>query len=169
MTLCTDDRQSTGLFDLRRQLDIRTTTSHVGGDGHGTLTIGALTSQCHDVGLLLVQLGIQHLMGDTLTSARLRVHIHIEHTAQQLRDLHRGGTDQCRTTRVTHLHDLLDHSLIFLTGRLIHTVILVITDHRTVGWNLHHIQFVDIPELTSLRRGSTGHTSQLMVHTEVVL
>ena len=37
---------------------------------------------------LLVQLGIQHLMGDAFTLASLWVDIHVKHTAQQLRDFH---------------------------------------------------------------------------------
>ena len=88
MTFCADDGQTTGSLDLRRQLDIGTTTCHVGGDGDGTLAVGRLTSQSHNVSLLLVQLGIQHLMGDAFTLASLWVDIHVKHTAQQLRDFH---------------------------------------------------------------------------------
>ena len=94
---------------------------------------------------------------------------HRQHLRQQLRDLHRCRTNKGRTSGVTHLLDFLDYGVIFLTGCLIYTVILVVTDHRTVGGNLHHVEFVDIPELTSLCRSGTGHTCQLMIHTEVVL
>ena len=94
---------------------------------------------------------------------------HRQHLRQQFRDFHRGGTHQGRTTALAHLHYLVDHSVIFLTSRLIHTVIQVITDHRTIGRNLHHIEFVDIPELTSLCRCRTCHTCQFVIHTEVVL
>ena len=107
-----------------------------------------------------MQLGVQHLMGD-LT--------HRQHLRQQLRDFHGGGTHQGRTTTLAHLHNLFDDGVVFLTSCLIHTVILVVTDHRTIGRNLHHIEFVDIPELTSLCRSRTGHTCQLVIHTEVVL
>ena len=54
MALGTDDGQTTSGFYFRRKLDISTTTSHVGSDGHGTLAVGRLTGQGHDVGLLLV-------------------------------------------------------------------------------------------------------------------
>ena len=84
MALGTDDSQTTGCLYLRRKLNIGTTTGHVGGNGNGTLTVSALSGQCYDVGLLLVQLSIQHLVGDTLALTGLRVHIHIKHTAQQL-------------------------------------------------------------------------------------
>ena len=64
MTLRTDDGQTACRLHLRRKLDIGTTTSHVGGDGYSTLTVDALSGIGHDIGLLLVQLGVQHLMGD---------------------------------------------------------------------------------------------------------
>ena len=35
MTFCADDGQATCRFHFRRELDIRTTTCHVGGDGYG--------------------------------------------------------------------------------------------------------------------------------------
>ena len=39
MTLCTDDGKTTCSLYLRSQLDIGTTTCHVGSDGYGTLTV----------------------------------------------------------------------------------------------------------------------------------
>ena len=88
MTLCTDDSKTSCCLYLRRELDIGTTTSHVGSDGDSTLTIGALSCESNDVCLLLVQLGIKHLVWDTFSLTSLRVHIHVEHTTQKLRDLH---------------------------------------------------------------------------------
>ena len=84
MTLCTDDSKTSCCLYLRREFDIGTTTSHVGSDGDSTLTIGALSCESNDVCLLLVQLGIKHLVGDTFSLAGLRVHIHVEHTTQEL-------------------------------------------------------------------------------------
>ena len=67
MTLGTDDGQTTSLLHFGAQLDIGTTTGHVGGNGHGT----ALTSLSHDVGLLLVQFGIQHLVRNLIDGQHL--------------------------------------------------------------------------------------------------
>ena len=46
---------------------------------------------------------------------------------------------------------------------------MVVPYHRPVGGDHHHIQFVDVPELTCFRFCGTGHTGQLVIHTEVVL
>ena len=169
MALCTDDGQTTCSLNLRRELNIGTTTSHVGGDGNGTLSVGALSGQCYDVGLLLVQLSVQHLVGDTLALASFRIYVHIKHTTQQLRDFYRCGTNQSWAASITHLNNLVDNSLIFFTSGLIYSVVLVVTDNRAVCRNLNNIKLVDIPELTSLGRSCTGHTRELVIHTEVVL
>ena len=177
MTLCTDDGQTTCLTHFWRQLDIRTTTSHVGSDGHSTQHAfflmhvavrtfyhdsaqSALSCQCHHFGLALVQLSIQHIV---------RYLAHVEHTAQGLRDFHRGSTHQAGASAVAHLLYLGYHGLVFLTLRLIDAVVHIVTDDRAVGRNHHYIQLVDVPELTSLCFCCTRHTSQLVVHTEVVL
>ena len=169
MALGTDDGKTACLLDFRRKLDVRTTTSHVGGNGDGTQSVGRLTSQCHDVCLLLVELGIQHLVGNTLALARLGVDIHIEHTAEQFRNLNRCSTYQRRATSLAQAHHLVDDGTVLFTGCLIDTVVHIVADNRTVGRNLHHVELIDIPELASLGRSRTGHTSQLVVHTEIVL
>ena len=40
---------------------------------------------------------------------------------------------------------------------------------RAVCWNLNNIEFIDIPELSGFSACCTSHTSQLVIHTEVVL
>ena len=107
-----------------------------------------------------MEFGVQHVVWNLA---------HVEHTAQQLRDFHRCGTHQRRTSALAHGHDLVDHGVILLAGCLIDAVVLVVTDNRTVGGNLHHVEFIDVPELTGLRRCRTGHTGELVVHTEIVL
>ena len=93
----------------------------------------------------------------------------VQHPTEQLRDLHRCGTYQGRTTIVTQFVNLVDNSIVLFAGCTIYTVILVITNHWTVGRNLYDIEFIDIPELTSLCCSGTCHTCQFMIHTEVVL
>ena len=120
MALSTDDGQSACCLHLGRELDIGTTTCHVGGNGDGTqlallladfidvdvgiflvalcqflivterrglvaigcsigrypyIAHGRLSGKSHDVGLSLVQLGIQHLVGNVAQ---------FQHTAEQL-------------------------------------------------------------------------------------
>jgi len=156
VALSTDDGQTTSSLHLRRQLDISTTTSHVGGDGDG----GRLTSESYDVSLFLVQLSVQHLTGDMT---------HVEHLLQQFGYLNGGCTHQNGATSLTHLHNLVDDRIILLASRLVDAVVHIVTDHGLVGRNLNNIQLIDVPELASLRRSGTRHTSQLVVHAEVVL
>ena len=80
MALGTDDSQTACGLHLGRQLDIGTTTGHVGGNGDGSKPIGRLSGQCHNVGLLMVELGVQHLMRNALTDACLGIYVHVEHT-----------------------------------------------------------------------------------------
>ena len=89
MALGTDDGKTAGGFHLGRQLDIGTTTCHVGGDGHDTLAVNGLTGLGNDVGLLLVQLSVQHVVGDVAQ---------VKHAAQHLTDLDARGTHQGGTS-----------------------------------------------------------------------
>ena len=94
---------------------------------------------------------------------------HVEHLAEQLRNLNRGSTYQARASTISHLFYFVNDGSIFLTSGFVHTVVHIIALDRTVGRYLYHIQFIDVPELPCLCRCSTCHTCQLMVHTEVVL
>ena len=156
MALGTDDGQTTRFLDARSQLDIGTTTCHVGGDGHGA----SLTSLTDDLRLAEVQFGIQHVMRDALAG---------QHAAQQFGDLHRGGTHQHGTALFHQVLNLLDDSVILLTLGLVDHVLVVDTGDGTVGRDDHHVEFVNVPELTRLGLSGTGHTSQFVIHTEVVL
>ena len=156
MTLRTDDGKTSGLFHFGRQLDIGTTTCHVGGDRYNTCPTG-LSDYLR---FLLVQLGVEDIMLD-LTKR--------QHTAQELGYLDTGRTDQYRTTLVHHVHDLVNDRIVFLTLGAVDTVVHVDTGNWLVGRDHNDIQFVDIPELTCLGLCRTGHTGKLMIHTEIVL
>ena len=58
MTLCTDDLQSAESLGLVVQLNIRTTASHVGGDGNGAVD----TCVRYNLSLQLVEFSVQNLM-----------------------------------------------------------------------------------------------------------
>ena len=156
MTLCADDGETSGLLDLGGELDVGTTTCHVGGDGHGAGT----ACEGYYLRLLLVEFGIEHLAVNLA---------HVEHSLEQLGNLDRGGADKHGTACVAELDNLLDDGGVFLLLGLVDAVLQVETGHGTVGRDGHHIEFVDVPKLTRLGLGGTGHTGELVVHTEVVL
>ena len=177
MTFGTNNGQTAGSLHLVSKFNIGTTSGHVGGDGYGTehalffnlvaLLVGkyhfahsALSCFGHDVGLLLVKFGVKHLMGYATE---------LEHTAEEFAHVDVGRTNQYGTSGQTHLFNFLDNRLVLFAFGLINAVVHVNTRDRTVGWNFHYIEFVDIPELAYFGACSTGHTSQLVVHTEIVL
>ena len=160
MALSTDDGETTSSLYLWSKLDIGTTTSHIGGDSHSSETIDRASCLSYDEGLTSVLLSIEDIVRDIS---------HLEHSADKLRNLNRCGTYEHWTSSITHCFNLLYDSSIFLAVGLIYAVVHIITEHRTVGRNLYHVELVDIPELSSLSTCSTGHTSELVIHTEVVL
>ena len=156
MPLRTDDGQTSRRLHFGRELDVGTTTSHVGGDGDDRL----LSSLCHDIRLLLVEFCIEHIM----------LYLpHGEHLGEHLGDLDGSGTDENRPSLIDHILYFLNDRLVLLTVSAVNAVVHVDTCNRLVCWDFHHIEFIDIPELASLRDGCTGHTCQFVVHAEVVL
>ena len=156
MALRTDNCQTTRSFHFRAQLDIRTTTGHIGSDGHSSTQTGF----GNDVRFFLVQLGIQHAV---LNLA------HSQHLAQHFGDFYRCSTHQDRASGLYQLFDFFDDCFIFLAFRLVNAVVHIFTGNGAVGRNHHYIQFVDVPKFACFRFGSTGHTRELVVHTEVIL
>ena len=156
MALSTDDSQTTGSLHLVGELDVGTTTGHIGGDGDGALQ----TCLGYDVGLLLVEFSVQYVV---LYLA------HGEHTAQQLTDFYGCGTHKYGASLGHHLLHLGDDSVVLLALGLVDAVVHVVTCDGAVGGDYHHIELVDIPQLASLGLGRTGHTRQLVIHAEVVL
>ena len=114
----------------------------------------------HNLGLALVQLGVQHVMLDSA---------HLEHAAQQLRHLDRRGAHKHRTALAHQLDNFFDDGVVFFLGRLVDQVVIVFSDYRLVGRDDDDVEFVDVPKLAGLGLGRTGHARQLAVHSEVVL
>ena len=94
---------------------------------------------------------------------------HGEHLREQLGYFHGCGADEGGASAVAHQLNFLDYGIVFLARSLIHAVVLVVAYHRTIGGNLYHVKLIDVPELACLGRCGTGHTSQLVIHTEVIL
>ena len=93
----------------------------------------------------------------------------IEQTAEQFGDFHRTCTYKHGTSCIAHLFYFFDDCIIFFTLCLVDTVVHIVALNGTVSWNFYNVEFIDVPEFTCFRDGSTRHTSQLVVHAEVVL
>ena len=156
MTRRTDDGETTGRLDFRRQLDIGTTASHVGGDGH----LAALARLGNDFGFTGVLLRIQ----DVRTKAA-----QAHHPGKEFGGFHIRRTYQDRPSRLGQFHYAVNHRVELALLRLINDVVLVVADHRTVGRNGNDIQLIDAPELTRLGFGGTGHTGEFVIHPEIIL
>ncbi len=75
MTFSAYDGETAGIFDLLGQLDVGTTARHIGGDCDHSL----LTGMSNNLSLLLMELGIEHIMGYMT---------HSEHSAQKFGYFH---------------------------------------------------------------------------------
>ena len=154
--LRTDDSQTTRFFHLRRQLDIGTTTGHVRSNRNDACTTGFGNDLC----LLLVQLGVEDVMFDFTDGKQF---------AEEFGYLNGSGTHEDRTTLTNHELDLVDDRVVLLPLGAVDTVVHIDTGDRFVGRDDDYVEFVDVPELTCFRLSGTGHTGELVVHTEVVL
>ncbi len=138
------------------QADVRAASGHVGGDGHRSFA----ARLGHNLGFLLVELGVKHLM---LHAAGL------QQLAEHLRLLDGNGAHQNRLAFLVVLHNVLNHRLELGLGGFVNHVRAVLPDHGPVGGNLHHVQLVDFREFLLLGHGRAGHAGELLVHAEIVL
>ena len=152
----TYDSQTARTLNLLCKFDICTTTRHIGSNCNTTLT----ACLRNNLRLSCVLLGIKHIM---LYAAQF------EHSAQQLRHLHRSSTHKHRTSLLLKLHNLLYYGIILILLGLVNLVILILSYNRFVGRDGNNLQLVDRPELTRLCLGCTCHTRKFMIHSEVVL
>ena len=145
VTLGTDDSQTTGILHLFGELDIGTTTRHVGSDSHYAWA----TCLSHHVRLMLVKLRVEDIMLDLAKGEQL---------TQQLTDFHRSSTHKYRATSFNQFFHFFDNRIVFLAFGTIDTIVHILASDRAVGWDNYHIQFIDIIELTCFRFSSTSHT-----------
>ena len=93
----------------------------------------------------------------------------LQHIAQPLRLVDGNGADQHRLALFMALDNLLNDGVEFSS--------LIFKDHigmvdplgGLVGGDLDDVQLVNLPELSLLGEGGTGHTGQFLVHPKVVL
>ena len=156
MALRTDNGQTSCLSGFRSQLDIRTSTCHVGGDGHGT----RLTCFRHNIRFTGVLLGVQNLVIDFFQG---------QHAAEYLGDFYRGSTYQHRSALSHEFIDFIRYGVELLAYRFVYLVFAVLADDPFIGRDDHHVQFVNLPKFSRFRFGSTRHACQLVVHAEIIL
>ena len=144
------------VLGVAAQHDIRTTAGHVGGHGDGA----ELTGLGHNLRFLFVVFGVEEVVLDALPGEEL---------AQQLVFLDAHGTHQYRLTLFMALLDLSDDGPVLACLGLIHGILVVDTDDRAVGGDLHDVQLVDGGEFLLLRQSRTGHTGELAIQAEIVL
>ena len=141
---------------LTAQDDIDAAPRHVGGHSDRC----RLSGLGDDVGFLLVELGVEHLVGDALSH---------QHVADPFRGLDGGSADQHRTLLGVEVLHLVADGLELGLFRAKDLVRVVVAYHLPVGGDGHHFQLVYLGELLGLRGRRSGHAGQLLVQAEVIL
>ena len=141
---------------ISAQQDVDAPASHVGGHRHR----GEPARLGDDLGLAVVLLGVEHLVGYALL---------VEQARQLLGLLDRHGADQHRLAPPAALGDVVGAGLELGVLGLVDEVGPVVADHRPVGGHAHHVQVVGGGELAGLGLGGAGHAGQAVVHPVVVL
>ena len=136
--------------------DVGAAARHVGGDRDGA----GLAGLRHDVGLLLVELGVQD---DVRHLAAL------QQRREPLGLLDRDRADQDRLARLAQLDDLVGHRVELLALGDVDDVLVVVADHRHVRRDDDDVELVDLVELAGLGVGRARHAGELLVEAEVVL
>ena len=136
--------------------NIRTAAGHVRGDRHGAQT----ACLRHDLRLLGMMLGIQHLMLNAPAA---------QHIADFFADFHRNGSYQHRLARLMAGDHFLHYCIEFILHGFIQPVIEILADHGLIGGNANNVQSVNALEFLFLGLSGTGHARKLFVHSEIIL
>ena len=156
MTLGTDDLQTAGLSCHIVKLDIGTTACHVGRDGNGI----CLSCLSYDLSLKLMELGIQYIVGDSLS---------LQHSAEKLGSLDGDRTNQYRLMFCVSFLNCLYNGVEFLFLCHVNSIVKVFTLYYTVGRDLYNVHAVNITELFFFGEGCTCHTAFFIIFVEKVL
>ena len=138
------------------EFDVGSPASHVRGDGYGL----GLPGFRDDLGLMLVELGVEHVVPDTPP---------FQHAAQRFRGVDGCGTDQDRTPTGVYLLDLVEDSVVLLPAGPVDQVFVVHAPDGLVGGYFHHVHTIDPEKLVRFRHRRTGHARQRVVHAKVIL
>ena len=105
-------------------------------------------------------LGVQHIVFDARPLQKL---------GEDLRLFNGDGTHQHGLSLLITFLDLADDGPELARLGLIDHVVVVLTGHRPVGGDLHHVQRIGAVELLLLGHGGTRHAGELAVKPEIVL
>ena len=144
------------LLDVATQHDVGAPPGHVGGNGDHARPAGL----GHDLGLLGMLLGVQHLVRQLRLGQQL---------ADELAVFDAGGAHQHRLATFMAVANVFRDGVVLLFGRLVDEVVVVLADGRPVGRDDHRFQAVDLLEFIGFRVGRARHAAELAVHAEVVL
>ena len=156
MPLRTDDLQASGCLCFLVQLNIRTTTCHVGGNGHSTMNSGV----SNDLRLSLMEFCVQYIVRDTPLG---------ESSAEILTGIDIDGTHQHRLPLGMSLLHRVNNGVYLLRLSLVYRILQILTDHGTVGGNLDDIHAIDLAEFIFLRKCGTCHTAFLLEQIKEIL
>ena len=93
----------------------------------------------------------------------------VEDSREQFGILDRCGSDQHRLAAPIAILDIADDRVgLFLEGPE-NEVVLVLSDHRQIGWDHHRLQMVDLLKLEGLGIRRAGHAGEFGVHAEIIL
>ncbi len=138
------------------QQNVRAAACHVGGDRHPAKSSGLR----HDLGFLLVMLGVQHDMLDALF---------LQQIGKPLGFFDGSGAHQYRLSRVVQtLHLVGGRKVLFLLGA-VDGVGIFDPDQVPVRRDDDNFQFVNLVELGRFRLRRAGHAGQLLEHAKVIL
>ena len=140
----------------RSQFDVRAPAGHIRGDGHGS----GLTRHRNDLRLPLMVFCVEDFVFDPAP---------LEQAAQDLGDFHRDRTHQNRQVPLIEPRDLLDDRIVFLPLGAIDQIVVVHPAHGLVRGDHHHVQLVDLEQLSGLGLGRSRHARQFVVEPEEVL
>ena len=143
-------------LDAAAEHDVGAAAGHVGGDGDHRRAprLG------HDLGLLGVLLGVEHLVLQPVVAQQVGQHLGV---------LDRRGPDQHRLAALEAVADILQDRTVLLVDGTVDLVLGVDPDHLVVGRDDHGFEAVDLLELVGLGVGGASHARQLGVHPEVIL
>ncbi len=143
-------------FPVTAQHNVGTTTGHVGGDGHSSGATCVSNNLCF-AGVLF---GVQYVVLNLGFGQLLR---------QILRCFNRSSTHQNRTLLRSYFADFFDDRVVFFFLSGVDHIVVIDTAYLFVGRDNHHIQVIDLHKLEGFGIGSTCHTTQLFIQTEIVL
>ncbi|GBE30172.1 hypothetical protein BMS3Bbin04_01198 [bacterium BMS3Bbin04] len=149
--------------DLIRNLDIGTTTRHVGcnRDRAGT------SSLRHNFSFLLVLLGVQncYIFPQFATGNCPRP----QHTGDKFAGFNRRCTHQNRQSEFMQPHDLVNNCFILFTLGAEDFVIEVFTLNRTIWGDDGNVHLVNLEKFFLFSLSCTGHPCQFAIEPEIVL